>query len=527
MVKLAVIGLDSVSWNVLDKIMDKNELPNLKRIKDNGVHVDLKSTYPFITCPAWKCYSTGKNPGKLGVYYWFDFNKKDKSLKINHSYSFDGNEVWDYLSVENLRSGIINMPLSFPPKKIKGYMISGMHAFQWNNYTYPNSLKNYIEKKCKYKVTTSTPYDDLKNIIPEFKKLINSRFDACFQLNKDYKIDFLHITIFCVDSLHHFHWDLINKENSPIFEVWNCVDENIGKLLHNLNPDYLFIISDHGMTRLKSCFRANMWLEREGYLKFKSSIFNKFRITGKYKKIEFKRNWIIKINSKLPNILKKLIPTNTYVLKAFGLQFKDEEGEVGITALFDRIDWEKTKAIVIGDGLLYIFENNISKNEELELIRKFSEIKNPINGELIMEIKDKFSIYSGEYIVNAPDYCIVPKNGYFITDRISPNGIIDSNLRWKAFHQIEGIFLASGPGIKKDQKIENAKIYDLAPTILHMFGLPIPNDMDGRVLTEIFEESSELAKRKPNYVDPSYYDKQDKKQEVKAKIRKLKKETKL
>ena len=75
----------------------------------------------------------------------------------------------------------------------------------------------------------------------------------------------------------------------------------------------------------------------------------------------------------------------------------------------------------------------------------------------------------------------------------------DTKTFFSANHKLHGIFLAHGPGIKKNQKIENAKIYDLAPTILHLFGLPIPNDMDGRVLTELFEEDSELIKRKPNY----------------------------
>jgi len=51
---------------------------------------------------------------------------------------------------------------------------------------------------------------------------------------------------------------------------------------------------------------------------------------------------------------------------------------------------------------------------------------------------------------------------------------------------MNGIFVAKGPRIKKGIKIDGAKIYDIAPTILHIFGLPIPNEMDGRVLKEIF-----------------------------------------
>ena len=72
-------------------------------------------------------------------------------------------------------------------------------------------------------------------------------------------------------------------------------------------------------------------------------------------------------------------------------------------------------------------------------------------------------------------------------------------------------------------QVEGAKIYDLAPTILHIFGLPISRGMDGRVLEEIFKEDSEFAKRKPRYVSPSNYErKQDEKLKKAIKNLKLK-----
>jgi len=72
-------------------------------------------------------------------------------------------------------------------------------------------------------------------------------------------------------------------------------------------------------------------------------------------------------------------------------------------------------------------------------------------------------------------------------------------------HRLHGIILACGPGIKRGYRMRGARIYDLVPTILHMFGLPIPNDIDGRVLTEMFEEGLEFSERKTSYVDISYY----------------------
>ncbi len=66
-------------------------------------------------------------------------------------------------------------------------------------------------------------------------------------------------------------------------------------------------------------------------------------------------------------------------------------------------------------------------------------------------------------------------------------------------HRIDGIVVASGPGIRKGAAIEGATIYDIAPTILHAMGLPIGKDMDGRVLRDMFD--GELAGRPDRTID--------------------------
>jgi hypothetical protein len=75
------------------------------------------------------------------------------------------------------------------------------------------------------------------------------------------------------------------------------------------------------------------------------------------------------------------------------------------------------------------------------------------------------------------------------------------NRVWSAYHKLHGVFLACGPDIKNCGKIGDVKIYDLAPTILHLFNVPVPREMDGRVLKEIFREDSEPAKRQVLYQD--------------------------
>jgi hypothetical protein len=55
-------------------------------------------------------------------------------------------------------------------------------------------------------------------------------------------------------------------------------------------------------------------------------------------------------------------------------------------------------------------------------------------------------------------------------------------------HRLDGVFIASGGPVRPGTAFKNARIVDIAPTVLHLMGAPIPNDMDGRVLTESLDE---------------------------------------
>jgi len=70
MTKVLVIGLDGATWDLIEPWAEEGKLPTFKMLMENGTWGELESCIPFVTYPAWKCYSTGKNPGRLGVY-WF------------------------------------------------------------------------------------------------------------------------------------------------------------------------------------------------------------------------------------------------------------------------------------------------------------------------------------------------------------------------------------------------------------------------------------------------------------------------
>ena len=107
--KLLVLGLDGATFDVLDPMLEGGKLPNLKKTIDNGIRGCLESTFSPVTGPAWTSLATGKNPGKTGVFDFF--NRIDKSsfdLKPMGSADIKkARAYWDYLSEAQARVVIL------------------------------------------------------------------------------------------------------------------------------------------------------------------------------------------------------------------------------------------------------------------------------------------------------------------------------------------------------------------------------------------------------------------------------------
>lgn len=82
----------------------------------------------------------------------------------------------------------------------------------------------------------------------------------------------------------------------------------------------------------------------------------------------------------------------------------------------------------------------------------------------------------------------------FHPDSLRPRHIPNEPAGPAAEHRPFGVFVAAGPGIKKDELVMGASILDLCPTVLNHFQLPVGNDMDGQVLSSIFEQPTKVAR---------------------------------
>ena len=478
--KVIVIGLDGGTFDIIKPMIEEGKLPTFKKLIENGVHGILESTIPPVTIPAWPCMYTGKRPEKLGVYGFSDFKESHAGKLTNSKIIREKNDtLFDLLGKNDVKVASINVPATYPPWKINGFMVTGMMTPRSkDNAYYPKDLKKELDKL----VGTYEIHEDwgrdfeeghmLRSIVSVGRKQHKSLLHLLPRVN------FAFYVYRATDMISHLYFV---KNVRKVEEIYGEADRFISKILALLKEDdLLIIVSDHGFRAVKRLFHTNTWLNSLGMLKRASSVNFKARF----------KQAIGKVLAKFPTFRKVVLNNVPRSVKNFFPREMDMQG----------ISWEKTRVYAAPPSGIFgrIYVRSQSKNEDVRAFLK-KRLKNlrDENECVIENVWFKEELY-GREAHNAPDIIFSVKSPYAFSFKLSKD--IFSNVE-VGEHDMNGIFLAYGKGIKKGFKIKNAKIYDIAPTILHMFGLKVPKDMDGRVLKEIFEKDSEFAKKKVEYYE--------------------------
>jgi len=283
--KLLVIGLDCVPPSLLYKEF-KEELPNISMLLDYGYKAEMKTTNPPITIPAWAVMTTGKSPGELGIYgFRHRIKGKYNDFYIVNSRYIKTPAIWDVIGRKDLKSIVVGVPPSYPPKPIKGYMVSGfITPSPESRYTFPITLKRTLEKNFgKYIFDVVYRSEDKDRIVEELWKMTMQHFKIySYLVSKDWWTLMMFVEI-GTDRVHHAFWGYMDKEHHKytpgnkyekiIEEYYKLVDEKIGELLKNVPKDTVIsIVSDHGAKRMKGAFVINQWMIKEGYMKLQKSV---------------------------------------------------------------------------------------------------------------------------------------------------------------------------------------------------------------------------------------------------------------
>ena len=280
--RVMVIGLDCAPpEHVFDEYA--GDIPNLTKLKENGMFGPLESIVPPITVPAWACMMTSKDPGTLGIYGFR--NRKDYTydgLEFATSFKVKEPTVWDILSDNDKQCIVMSVPPMYPPKPVNGIQI-GCFLTPNNQaeYTYPKELKQEIESNVGEFIFDVRNFrtDNTQYILDETYKMTDMKFKTADYLLSNKPWDFFMMVEMGPDRLNHGIWSFIdpnhpryepdNPYKESLREYYRYLDGKIGDLLKHADEDTtVLVVSDHGAKAMVGGVCFNEWLQQEGYLAF-------------------------------------------------------------------------------------------------------------------------------------------------------------------------------------------------------------------------------------------------------------------
>ena len=394
---------------------------------------------------------------------------------------------------------------------ISGFLAPGPES----DWAYPPELKpELLAELGDFRLSPDERYRSsryLDRFLDDLTTSVENRTQAALYLMRTKPWDLFAVVYWDTDMVQHETWRLLDPthprhdaaeaaaQREQILAFHRKVDADVGRLLAEVEnePDTLvMVMSDHGFGPVHSFFLINNWLVSLGLLKFKRNAWTLF------KRALFRLGYT---------------PLNMFrIARALGLgrlrkkmRFQQPAGLVNrIFLSFDDVDWSRTRAFSIGSfGQVYINLAGVRPQgivqpgqayEELKetIARQALALRDPDSGQPLVErVYRREEIYRGPYLARTPDLIIQPRGWEYMAfghADFGSNKLVEPITGLSGHHRPDGLLIMAGPGIRPGTLLEGASILDLAPTVLHTLDVPVPQDLDGRVLAEAFAVASPL-----------------------------------
>ena len=486
-VRVLLLGLDGATPRLLRPFLE--HMPFFSELAKEGVLGTLKVFYPTLSPMEWSALFTGKNPGKTGIFYLYSLARGDlrTGAPLANLAHVGEPTIWDILNLHGVKTGLVNVPCIYPPRPVEGFIISGFLApTAKGRFYYPPEVGRALREE-GYRVDLEfwevgiKPYMmpqqvDAERVLEEQKRITAARVRTALRLARAYGTDFLFLIIKGTDNVQHLFW----HDREALLDYYVFVDEQVAKLYDAYGPTHLLAVSDHGFhPRELYYFHINTWLYKRGYL----------RLRGRTRFLAQALAYNIALLS-----FRFLRPT---------LLILREEWLYEAYALPSWIDTEASLAYALECGI-FLSREARELGLRRRLARELMAIRGPGGRRVFKAVIEREELFSGPYLHKIPDLILVPEPEFAINPHFSPalftRYVHKPYLTGSHKADNEGIFLAHGQGVKALGSTGfRARITDVMPTTLYLYGAPIPSDVDGRVLTGIFEEALRRA-REPRYV---------------------------
>jgi predicted AlkP superfamily phosphohydrolase/phosphomutase len=501
--RVLVVGLDGATFDLIRPWAAAGHLPALARLMQEGIHGELMSTLPPVTSPAWPSFMTGMNPGKHGV---FDFiRSRPGGFDMVNSSHIAAETLWQLLSEAGRRVGVVAVPVTYPPRPVNGFMISGILSPRHAEIAYPAGLlRRYEDELGPYRISPDVQYadGDEEAFVADLLALMEQRASYTLRLMQDHEWDFFMVHLVALDVAQHALWKFVDpthprydpqaaqRYGDSLLTLYQKADAILARLWEQMgSDDVLLVMSDHGFGPLHGTVNLNNFLLQRGFLHLKRDVATRLRYALFRHGITPSTAYALLVKLGLQDVVVKVSK-------------QARNAAMGRFLSFSAVDWSRTQAYAMGHvGQVFINLRGREPQgcvppEEYEALRQrvadaLREIKHPQSDRpLVDEIIFKEQVYEGPYAERGADLLLVMDGFRYIAFPLfaSNTQIVTPQVRGDSgCHRLHGILLASGPAVRQGIELDGAQIIDLAPTILYRMGLSVPDDMDGRVLTEMFE----------------------------------------
>jgi len=461
-------------------MVKEGKLPNMGRLMEEGYYGELESTVPILSPVAWTSFSTGVNPGRHGI---FDFlTRQEDTYQIIPTFSTQRmiRPLWKVASEMGKMVAILNLPATFPLDYVNGIMIVGEPIqLQDNRRVFPPELFEELAGRFGKGFLKPTDSRSEKGLLKDLLYSVEMWTGVSRYIAERVNWDLFIVVFTAPDPAQHFFWKYIDKthpyydENSiyrgAIYEVYRRVDWAIGELSKlEGNDTNILILSDHGFGPLYKTIPITDWLIKNGYLLFK----NRSRVGRKGNLMGMMRFalWRLGVMGPFPPI-----PT------------------------LDGVEWSKTKVYSFGSSnALFV---NLKGREPEGIVnpgREYYELLEEVASGLkemtlpgglkpVDKVYKRNELYLGSS--HSPDLFIQCRKGFGVAIEVKPGWERWTPTRWSGTHIGKGVLIMKGPDITYG-RVKKARIIDVAPTIYHLLGMPVPIGLDGRVLSEALKRDS-------------------------------------
>jgi Type I phosphodiesterase / nucleotide pyrophosphatase len=453
--RVVLFGIDGGSWPLIDRALAAGELPAFAALRARGVTAELATVEPVISPTVWSSIATGRSPEAHGIT---DFMRNRTHLRVP--------TVFERMAARGLRVGLYDYLVTWPPRTLPhGFVIPGW--LRRDERMTPSDV--FARAGVSPYFYAVERFRSREKWAANARRELGEKPERWNRLADAFALDVGAVSFYALDAIGHRFWRAAFPEEfdepptpaeaayrDTLHDTLLGMDAALGRVVAALGPgDSIVVVSDHGFEAADGARRV--WSSRlEEQLPASA-------LAAHRDAIHIEGEFIAAIARVDPGPFEKREP----VLRALAAWLESAETATGEPAFtVDVIDVVERPAIA---------ERPLAERAWQWLLRQV----------LLRRFGLKLDRPAFAYVLARPDdeaLLAAWPDGMLRFDgrRVRADELFQLD-EFSGAHDPTGIFLAAGPPFSAQRARDRVSVLEVAPLLLHLAGLPVPDDLESAV----------------------------------------------